>query len=148
MNVRSVVERVARGVDATSPIGRFSLTGRPERQDVRRWIRGALAPHVDVHTLVDVLLVAGELIGNAYQHTTSPQELRLAHTDFGVLVEVADGETDHPEGMTDPDKAWGNRGVQVLKELAAAWGVRVEHGGKVVWALLPMVETKLKPRSG
>ncbi|PRY44931.1 ATP-binding protein [Umezawaea tangerina] len=125
-----------------TPLGRMSLTGRPDRRDVRRWIRGVLSERFDVHTLVDVLLVAGELIGNAYEHTTRPVELRIAHTGFGVLLEVEDADPDHPTAMAASDLVWGGRGVQVLVELATSWGVRVDGGGKTVWAVLPVVGSR------
>ena len=138
----------ARRVEVASPTSTFALGGRPDRQDVRRWIRGRYSSYLDVHTLVDVLLVTTELIENAYRHTSSPIELRIACTDFGVLVEVADGERDHPVEMAECSRTWGGRGVQAVVELATSWGVRVEGAGKAVWALLPMVEPKVKPRSG
>jgi hypothetical protein len=136
------------GVGVSAPAWRLSLKSRPERVDVRRWIRGRLSAEVDTHTLVDVLLVVGELVGNAYTHTTCPRELRVRRSDVGVLVEVSDGDTRHPREMASSDDRWGGRGIQVLIELATSWGVRLEDGGKVVWALLPLVEPRFAPRSG
>jgi hypothetical protein len=135
-------------VGVPAPVWRLSLRSRPERVDVRRWIRGRLSAEVDTHTLVDVLLVVGELVGNAYTHTTSPRELRVRRTGVGVLVEVCDGDPRHPREMASADDRWGGRGVQVLVELATSWGVRLEDGGKAVWALLPLVEHGFTQRSG
>ncbi|MET1074116.1 MAG: ATP-binding protein [Umezawaea sp.] len=120
-------------------LGRLGLSGRPDRRDVRRWIRGVLSERFDVHTMVDVLLVAGELIGNAYEHTGRPVELRIIRTSGGVLLEVEDGDREHPTAMAVSDPVWGGRGVQVLVELAVTWGVRVGGRGKTVWAVLPVV---------
>ncbi|HWO63649.1 MAG TPA: ATP-binding protein [Umezawaea sp.] len=139
---------VARDVKVTAQTSVFPLTTKPDRRDVRRWIRSTHSSRLDVHTLVDVLLVTTELIDNAYRHTTSPIELRIACTALGVLVEVADGDKDHPAEMAASDRAWGGRGVQAVVELAISWGVREEGSGKAVWALLPMVETRFTPRSG
>ncbi|HWO69038.1 MAG TPA: ATP-binding protein [Umezawaea sp.] len=139
---------VARRVGAPSPPSTLALHGRPDRREIRRWIRGRHSGSFDVRTLVDVLLVATELIDNAYRHTSSPIELRIACTDFGVLVEVADGEREHPVEMAESRRVWGGRGVQAVVELATSWGVRVEGKGKSVWALLPVVGTKAEPRSG
>jgi two-component sensor histidine kinase len=144
----SDVASVARDVKVTTPTSTFSLSGQPDRRDVRRWIRSTYSASLDVHTLVDVLLVTTELIDNAYRHTSSPIELRITCTDFGVLVEVADGDKDHPVDMAESNRTWGGRGVQAVVELAISWGVREEGAGKVVWALLPMVGAPLKPRSG
>ncbi|HEX6344563.1 ATP-binding protein [Umezawaea sp.] len=124
------------GVGVTAPTRRMSLASRPESVEVRRWTRGTLSAHVDTYTLVDVLLIVGELVGNAYRHTSSPRELRVTSSGVGVLIEVEDGDVDHPREMAVSADDWGGRGIQVLIELAASWGVRVEGGGKVVWALL------------
>jgi two-component sensor histidine kinase len=129
-------------VGLSAPVWRLPLGGRPERIDVRRWIRGKLSTDLDTHTLVDVLLVVGELVGNAYQHTASPRELRVVRSGAGVLVEVADGDVRHPSELATSDDRWGGRGMQVLIELATSWGVRLEGGGKVVWALLPLLEPR------
>jgi len=142
------VTGVARGTESTAQVGRLPLESRPDRQDVRRWIRGVCATRLDVHTLVDVLLVTTELVDNAYRHTSCPLELSLACTDFGVMIEVSDGDKRHPAEMADADRAWGSRGIQVVTGLATSWGVRVEGTGKTVWALLPLVDPKVKPRSG
>jgi two-component sensor histidine kinase len=137
---------VLNDVGLSAPVWRLPLGGKPERIDVRRWIRGKLSTELDTHTLVDVLLVVGELVGNAYQHTSSPRELRVVRSEAGVLVEVADGDVRHPSEMATSDNQWGGRGIQVLIELATSWGVRLEGGGKVVWALLPLLEPRFKPR--
>lgn len=143
-----LLDGVGFGVGVAMPVWRLSLKSRPERIEVRRWIRGRLSADLDTHTLVDVLLVVGELVGNAYIHTTSPRELRVRRSDVGVLVEVSDGDVQHPQEMDSSDDRWGGRGIQVLIELATSWGVRLEDGGKVVWALLPLVEPRFAPRTG
>ena len=138
---------VVRGVGALPHVGRLGLAGRPDRREIRRWIRGVCAARLDVHTLVDVLLVTTELVENAYRHTSCPIEARIACADFGVMVEVSDGDADHPAEMAAADRTWGGRGVQAMVELAISWGVREEGPGKTVWALLPMVVPKVTPRT-
>ncbi|WNV87410.1 ATP-binding protein [Umezawaea sp. Da 62-37] len=139
---------VVRGTETAAQVSRLPLEGEPDRQVVRRWIRGVCSARLDVHTLVDVLLVTTELVDNAYRHTSCPVDLRIACTDFGVLIEVSDGDKAHPAEMANANRTWGSRGVQVMVELAISWGVRVDGTGKTVWALLPMVEPKVTPRSG
>ncbi|HWO63173.1 MAG TPA: ATP-binding protein [Umezawaea sp.] len=134
------------GGDAT-PLGSLPLGDSPDRGDVRRWVRSTCS-RLDVHTLVDVLLVTTELVDNAYRHTGSPSELRLSRSGLGILVEVADGDEHHPAEFPRSDQALAGRGVQVMVELATSWGVRVEGAGKVVWAVLPVVEPEPVPRSG
>ncbi len=144
----SDVSSVVQGVENTARACGLPLGGRPDRREVRRWIRGACPSRLDVHTLVDVLLVTTELVDNAYRHTTSPLELRIACTAFGVVIEVDDGDRDHPVEMADASRTWGGRGIQVVVELATSWGVRTEGRGKTVWAVLPVVEPTFGPRSG
>ena len=139
---------VVRGVGTVPPVGRLALTGRPDRRELRRWIRGACSTRLDVRTLVDVLLVTTELVDNAYRHTSRPLEVRIACADFGVVVEVSDGDAHHPAEMATAERAWGGRGVQAMVELAISWGVRVEGAGKTVWALLPMTVPRVTPRFG
>ncbi|WP_199439881.1 ATP-binding protein [Umezawaea beigongshangensis] len=128
-------------------VRRLSLVDAPEQQRVRRWVRGQLSGEVDVHTLVDVLLVVEELVANALQHTAGALELRVVRSDAGVHVEVADRDPRPPRQTGPSGGAWGGRGVQVLEELTTAWGVRSEAGGKVVWALLPVMGAPFAPRS-
>ncbi|MBE1495850.1 anti-sigma regulatory factor (Ser/Thr protein kinase) [Amycolatopsis lexingtonensis] len=115
-------------------------TTAPALVGIRRWASRALA-HVGDDHLGDVLLVATELVTNAYDHGKGPVQVRMSRTarPCRVRIEVEDNCLEHPVVVTPSADTPGGRGMQIVAKLAAAWGVR-EHrasGGKTVWAEVP-----------
>lgn len=115
-------------------------TSAPVLVQVRRWAARALDSVDDAH-LSDVLIVATELVTNAYDHGRGPSEIRMRFTPepCRVRVEVDDGCPDHPEVAAPSPTTPGGRGMLIVEKLTAAWGVRDhrETGGKTVWAEVP-----------
>lgn len=112
-------------------------TSAPVLVQVRRWAARTLDRVDDAH-LGDVLIVATELVTNAYDHGRGPSEIRTSYTrqPCRVRIEVDDGSLAHPV-VANPSLATpGGRGMLIVEKLAAAWGVREhrETGGKTVWA--------------
>jgi anti-sigma regulatory factor (Ser/Thr protein kinase) len=112
-------------------------TGVPALVHVRRWAARTLSALDDAH-LGDVMLVATELVTNAYDHGDGPLRVRMSHTPTPcqVLIEVDDGCLTHPVLVRPEDAEPHGRGMLIVNKLAKAWGV-VEHpatGGKTVWA--------------
>ncbi|HET6709157.1 ATP-binding protein [Amycolatopsis sp.] len=101
----------------------------------RRWAAARLASLTEADR-VDVVIVVGELLENAYVHATGPHQLRIhvAHDPCEVTVAVADTGTGEPR-LRVPGRS-GGRGLQLVDELALAWGVSHHDDGKVVWARL------------
>jgi anti-sigma regulatory factor (Ser/Thr protein kinase) len=64
---------------------------------VRRWAARNLR-RVDDNHLGDVLLVATELVTNAYDHGNGPLQVRMSEKPdpCEVLIEVDDGVPEHP----------------------------------------------------
>ena len=104
----------------------------------RAWIRTKVA---DTDAATTAALLVSELVSNSVLH---------ARTDLAVTVEVSEGavvvevEDCNPApvpvrlpGDAMPSGATG-RGLHLVAELAASWGVRRVDGGKVVWFELPM----------
>ena len=83
--------------------------------------------------------VVGELAANACFHARTPFSVSLLYADRDVSVEVTDGSAALPmlPPGTHPDEA--GRGLVMVDQMAAAWGVRSTSRGKVVWAELPAV---------
>ncbi len=105
--------------------------------EVRRWLAEALR-HLGEDELQDVLIVADEILANAYEHTPGPRGVRLTRLPepHGVMVEVDDGSPEHPriqpaQPLTRPR----GRGLHIVDALCDAWGVHDDPagGGKTVW---------------
>jgi anti-sigma regulatory factor (Ser/Thr protein kinase) len=90
----------------------------------------------------DLLLVASELVANAYEHGTAPRALRFARLDDTghVVVEVDDGTPAEP--VLGHSRLDGNRGrgLTIVAGIAERWGVRAMNVGKTVWARLRVVQ--------
>ncbi len=86
----------------------------------------------------DLLLVATELVANAYEHGTAPRVLRVARFDHSghVIVEVEDGTPTQPVLGRSRLGANRGRGLTIVAGIAERWGVRAVNMGKTVWARL------------
>jgi anti-sigma regulatory factor (Ser/Thr protein kinase) len=111
-------------------------TTAPALVEIRRWASRTLARVDDAH-LGDVLLVATELVTNAYDHGDGPLQVRMSRTPSPcrVRIEVDDSCPDRPVLATPSLDRPGGRGMHIVAKLAGTWGV-LEHpaGGKTVWA--------------
>jgi anti-sigma regulatory factor (Ser/Thr protein kinase) len=112
-------------------------TSAPALVGVRRWASRTLTEVDDAH-LGDVLLVATELVTNAYDHGQGPVQVRMSRTaaPCRVRIEVEDSSAEHPVVTVPSPETPGGRGMHIVDKLAANWGV-AEHsatGGKTVWA--------------
>jgi len=120
--------------------------GRPDQlAGVRAFLASALA---DCPAVADVILMADELASNAVLHSNSREPggtfgLRvLVRQRESVRIEVSDAggkwarpdRADHAgcDGVTDSYRT-GGRGLLIVSELAAAWGVTGHDAGRTVW---------------
>lgn len=80
-------------------------------------------------------LITSELVTNVVVHTEHGGRLRVTHPEHGdgIRIEVSDSDTRRPELSTQTGQS-GGRGLLIVSELAAAWGVDVRNDGKTVWA--------------
>lgn len=124
--------------DAADP-WRLDLRGAdvPALVQVRRWASRTLGALDDAH-LGDVLLVATELVTNAFDHGNGPLQVRMSHNSVPceVLVEVDDSCLDQPVLASANDGRPRGRGMVIVDKLAKAWGVDDHRstGSKTVWA--------------
>ena len=104
----------------------------------RKFVRRTLDAWACDVAVDDVVLATSELVTNAVLHTGGRAWVRLAAVHGTVVVEVGDDRPPsdellawaaHPEGWTGTT----GRGLVVVSQVAAAWGVRAEGDGKVVW---------------
>ncbi|OLF18137.1 hypothetical protein BU204_08390 [Actinophytocola xanthii] len=114
--------------------------------EVRRWAAAELADLGDAH-LNDVMMVAVELVTNAYDHGDGPRVIRMVHhrTPCWIEIEVDDFNVQAPalgRSRFGPEAHRG-RGLVLVDRLSSAWGTR-EHGdgnGKTVWARISCQES-------
>ena len=88
-------------------------------------------------------LLASELVTNAVVHGAGDILLRLAVADHTVRVEVADDSPHGPEPQPADTERLSGRGLWIVEELAAAWGVTpsTTGPGKAVWFTLRLPPT-------
>jgi anti-sigma regulatory factor (Ser/Thr protein kinase) len=102
---------------------------------VRRWAAQELADLSD-DLLGDVLLIATELVTNAYDHGLFAREIRLRRIvePSAVRIEVDDSSSAQPVlGHSTVDRRRG-RGLVIVDRLSRDWGVIPNVVGKTVWA--------------
>lgn len=102
---------------------------------VRRWAAQELTDLSD-ELLGDVLLIATELVTNAYDHGLFAREIRMLRVlePGAVRIEVDDGSPMRPVmGRSRIDRRRG-RGLVIVDRLAKGWGVIPNVVGKTVWA--------------
>ena len=80
-----------------------------------------------------VQLLTSELVTNAVMHGRSSPELRVRLNDGVVRIEVSDKDVVPPNRRTAEVHAASGRGVGIVAELAAEWGVEQMPDGKRVW---------------
>jgi anti-sigma regulatory factor (Ser/Thr protein kinase) len=105
----------------------------------RSWVRGLLTGWSVGDPLVEsVAHVVSELVTNAARDSEDPVRVRVAVEDGGgtVLVEVFDRSHRLPYLRDGDPEATAGRGLHIVDQLAATWGVREELSGKTVWARL------------
>ncbi len=112
----------------------------------RRFARSTLQTWELDHLIDAAALIVSELATNAVLHARSPFTVRLAVDRGGLLrLEVVDGSVRQPLARTHGAAATTGRGLSIVAELAADWGVEVGAGGKIVWVHLA---TRELPDSG
>lgn len=106
--------------------------------EARRFVRGVLHSwRLSSMTGGDVELLTSELVGNAIRHGDAPFAVLVGYDGEHVRVEVGDGSPALPRRLQAAPDATGGRGVQIVEEVAKAWGITNTQVGKRVWFELP-----------
>jgi anti-sigma regulatory factor (Ser/Thr protein kinase) len=92
-----------------------------------------LAAGTDQLTCDAAVLLTSETVTNAFVHGRSEARLEVAALPDSVFVEVGDDNSRHPSSPTRDADALDGRGLEIVRMLAARWGVRDEMFGKIVW---------------
>jgi histidine kinase-like protein len=114
--------------------------------EMRRWAAENLADLGRQH-LMDTLLVAVELINNAYDHGGGVREVRVTRTYGPCMIDfqVDDFSTDPPvlgRSRLSIEECRG-RGVLIVDKLSEQWGMTVDSESrcKTVWAQISCEKT-------
>jgi anti-sigma regulatory factor (Ser/Thr protein kinase) len=91
----------------------------------------------------DAVLILSELFGNALRHARPlpPGMVRVAWSFLPGAVEISvtdGGGPTHPRVLNLPVSALGGRGLAIVSDLSATWGVRREGRGTTVYAVLSL----------
>ncbi|MFD0691334.1 ATP-binding protein [Actinomadura fibrosa] len=130
--------------EAVGRVFSISVEARPESiKSVRDFVAGAYEGVIDAMALYVLRTVAGELATNAVQHGgVDDVVVRTYVSEEGAVVEVWDrAEAGVPEVKDASDVAVCGRGVLMVEQLSARWGVVwPPGGGKIVWAVVRAVQ--------
>jgi anti-sigma regulatory factor (Ser/Thr protein kinase) len=95
------------------------------RDPLKRWGLEDLIPATE--------LLVSELVTNAFKYAKGETLLRLILEPETLTCEVHDPSPALPRVLQVDRDAESGRGLHVVSQLAARWGARRTHGGKVVW---------------
>ena len=103
------------------------------RGALERYCRDRRVPAV----LTEVgILAMSELVTNAIIHAGTPALVLAEYDGDNLTLAVADGADTAPVAMPPDDDREHGRGVAIVEELGATWGIRRTYLGKVVWVNL------------
>lgn len=107
------------------------------RQFVARTLSGWAADEV----IDEAVLLASELVTNAVVHAGTDVAVTCLLLSEGVQVEVTDHHPVRPLPSPPaevPESSEGGRGLQLVSQIAQAWGVDYAAGSKRTWFRLPL----------
>lgn len=123
-----------------SPAPQMEATIAPADPDALRAARLALREALHNWSLEELAdtaeLLACELATNALLHTGGSATLTarpVHHRGRGLRLAVSDTSTVSPRRRAAPEGSTSGRGLMLIEELAAAWGIEPRGNGKTVW---------------
>jgi anti-sigma regulatory factor (Ser/Thr protein kinase) len=87
----------------------------------------------DAEACEAAILLTSEAVTNAFIHGHSEARIRITTPAGRLHVEVADDNSRHPQRLDQDADALDGRGMAIVQQLAARWGVRDDPYGKTVW---------------
>lgn len=87
----------------------------------------------DAEACEAAILLTSEAVTNAFIHGRSEARIRITTPAGRLHVEVADDNSRHPQRLDQDADALDGRGMAIVQQLAARWGVRDDPYGKTVW---------------
>jgi anti-sigma regulatory factor (Ser/Thr protein kinase) len=93
----------------------------------------AVCARLKPHLVDDALLLVSELVTNAVRYGREPMSLTVDCDTEGITVAVADANPALPRTRPTDQRRHSGRGLVLVDQLAAEWGVRPTANGKQVW---------------
>jgi anti-sigma regulatory factor (Ser/Thr protein kinase) len=82
------------------------------------------------------VLVISELVTNVVLHAATPMIVWAEYEDSTLTLAATDGDTALPALLAPDDTHEGGRGVAIIDQLSASWGLTRTGLGKVIWVTL------------
>ena len=120
------------------PIAVRTFAPDPRAASAARCVaRDLLGAWGEAPALLDVAeLAVSELVTNAVRYGAGEVRLRLSRHVDGVVVEVGDASGGAPRRRRAGADDEGGRGLHLVGAVSAAWGMRPDGAGKIVWCRL------------
>jgi anti-anti-sigma factor len=91
-------------------------------------------------------VIATELVANAVQHAGTMISLHLRRGPRYLHIAVRDGSPEPPVSTPEVSlRPEAQRGLLLVRAVSSQWGSLAAAGGKVVWAVLPIVPAAPSP---
>jgi anti-sigma regulatory factor (Ser/Thr protein kinase) len=113
--------------------------GPESAAETRRWLKAvAVSFGFDAATVESLILIASELLANAFLHATGPFSVSLEVERDLLRIGVSDRSRNVPVMKAFDEFAATGRGLRIVAATSSAWGVDLRANGKTVWADLTL----------
>ncbi len=102
----------------------------------REFLRKATCAEHHSQVLDDAVLMVSELVTNSVLHGGPPVVVAVDCTEDSLQVRVRDGSSELPALREAAQTDEGGRGLALVAEMSADWGVDPVEDGKNVWFVL------------
>jgi anti-sigma regulatory factor (Ser/Thr protein kinase) len=102
----------------------------------REFLRGATCAEHHSEVLDDAVLMVSELVTNSVLHGGPPVVVAVDCTEDSLQVRVRDGSSELPAPREAEQTDESGRGLTLVAEMSADWGVDPVADGKNVWFVL------------
>jgi anti-sigma regulatory factor (Ser/Thr protein kinase) len=102
----------------------------------REFLRSATCAEHHSEVLDDAVLMVSELVTNSVLHGGPPVVVAVDCTEDSLQVRVRDGSSELPARREAAQTDEGGRGLALVAEMSADWGVDPVEDGKNVWFVL------------
>ena len=102
----------------------------------REFLRGSTCSEHHSEVVDDAVLLVSELVTNSVLHGGPPVVVAVDCDEATLQVRVRDGSPSLPARREAASGDENGRGLALVAEMSADWGVDTEEGGKHVWFVI------------